>query len=310
MADWTTYFEGSNPPERYDENKTRIQEFVSRHSKDGRRLVLVTSGGTRVPLESRTVRFIDNFSVGTRGSVSAENFLAQGYAVIFLHRLNSLEPFTRHFSRVNFLDLLSLTTTGDGRTGVQVDPKETSKLVRVMQGYQRVRDSATLLSISFLSLSDYLYLLRAAAEAFTPIGPTAMLYLAAAVSDFYIPHKELPEHKIQSADGPLQITMQMTPKMLSPLVKEWAPQAFTVSFKLETDTSILIKKAKQALQKYSHQVVIANILETRKKTVTIVTREDEEVVMMSDSELEAGMEIEEKIIADLVRRHETFCQGS
>ncbi|XP_019632139.1 PREDICTED: phosphopantothenate--cysteine ligase-like [Branchiostoma belcheri] len=310
MADWTTYFEGSNPPEKYDENRTRIQEFVSRHSKDGRRLVLVTSGGTRVPLESRTVRFIDNFSVGTRGSVSAENFLAQGYAVIFLHRLNSLEPFTRHFSRVNFLDLLSLTTTAEGSADVQVDPQHTARLVGVLQRYQQVKETGTLLSVSFLSLSDYLYLLRAAAEAFSHIGPAAMLYLAAAVSDFYIPHNELPEHKIQSANGPLQITMQMTPKMLSPLVKEWAPQAFTVSFKLETDTSILIKKAKQALQKYSHQVVIANILETRKKTVTIVTRQEEQVLLMSDSELEAGMEIEEKIIADLVKRHEKFCQES
>ncbi|KAI8495714.1 hypothetical protein Bbelb_266860 [Branchiostoma belcheri] len=295
MADWTTYFEGSNPPEKYDENRTRIQEF---------------SGGTRVPLESRTVRFIDNFSVGTRGSVSAENFLAQGYAVIFLHRLNSLEPFTRHFSRVNFLDLLSLTTTAEGSADVQVDPQHTARLVRVLQRYQQVKETDTLLSVSFLSLSDYLYLLRAAAEAFSHIGPSAMLYLAAAVSDFYIPHNELPEHKIQSANGPLQITMQMTPKMLSPLVKEWAPQAFTVSFKLETDTSILIKKAKQALQKYSHQVVIANILETRKKTVTIVTRQEEQVLLMSDSELEAGMEIEEKIIADLVKRHEKFCQES
>jgi len=30
------------------------------------------SGGTIVPLESRTVRYIDNFSVGTRGAASAE----------------------------------------------------------------------------------------------------------------------------------------------------------------------------------------------------------------------------------------------
>jgi len=30
------------------------------------------SGGTTVPLESRTVRYIDNFSVGTRGATSAE----------------------------------------------------------------------------------------------------------------------------------------------------------------------------------------------------------------------------------------------
>lgn len=32
-----------------------------------------------------------------------------------------------------------------------------------------------------------------------------MFYLAAAVSDFYIPASEMPEHKIQSSNGPLQV---------------------------------------------------------------------------------------------------------
>ena len=41
-----------------------------------------------------------------------------------------------------------------------------------------------------------------------------------------------PEHKIQSADGPLQLQLVQAPKMMAPLVKEWIPQAFTVSFKV------------------------------------------------------------------------------
>lgn len=32
-----------------------------------------------------------------------------------------------------------------------------------------------------------------------------MFYLAAAVSDFYVPVSEMPEHKIQSSGGPLQV---------------------------------------------------------------------------------------------------------
>jgi phosphopantothenate-cysteine ligase len=32
----------------------------------------VTSGGTTVPLERQMVRFLDNFSAGTRGAISAE----------------------------------------------------------------------------------------------------------------------------------------------------------------------------------------------------------------------------------------------
>jgi len=35
------------------------------------------SGGTVVPLESRTVRYIDNFSVGTRGAASAEYLICE-----------------------------------------------------------------------------------------------------------------------------------------------------------------------------------------------------------------------------------------
>ena len=44
----------------------------------GRPVVCVTSGGTTVPLERNCVRFIDNFSGGTRGALSAEEFLLVG----------------------------------------------------------------------------------------------------------------------------------------------------------------------------------------------------------------------------------------
>ncbi len=40
------------------------------------------------------------------------------------------------------------------------------------------------------------------------------------------------EHKIQSNQGCLQLTMHPTPKLLTPLVKEWAKNAFVVSFKV------------------------------------------------------------------------------
>lgn len=40
-----------------------------------RPIAVVTSGGTAVPLEKRCVRFIDNFSGGTRGALSTEEFL-------------------------------------------------------------------------------------------------------------------------------------------------------------------------------------------------------------------------------------------
>lgn len=56
-----------------------VTAFFQRHSgADGKLtgpIACVTSGGTTVPLERNCVRFIDNFSAGTRGAMSTEQFL-------------------------------------------------------------------------------------------------------------------------------------------------------------------------------------------------------------------------------------------
>lgn len=63
----------------------RISTFFAQHSgQDGRLtrpIACVTSGGTTVPLERNCVRFIDNFSAGTRGALSTEQFLQVGDSV-------------------------------------------------------------------------------------------------------------------------------------------------------------------------------------------------------------------------------------
>ncbi|KAM4807391.1 phosphopantothenate--cysteine ligase isoform X2 [Urocitellus parryii] len=133
-----------------------------------------------------------------------------------------------------------------------------------------------------------------------------MFYLAAAVSDFYVPVSEMPEHKIQSSGGPLQITMKMVPKMLYPLVKDWAPKAFIISFKLETDPSIVINRARNALEVYQHQLVIANILESIHSFVVIVTKDSETKLLLSEEDVEKGVEIEKKIVENLQSRHTAF----
>jgi len=65
--------------------------------KSEKRFVCITSGGTVVPLERNCVRFIDNFSRGTRGALSCEEFLKHGYYVIFLTRHGSAQPFISEF---------------------------------------------------------------------------------------------------------------------------------------------------------------------------------------------------------------------
>jgi len=128
---------------------------------------------------------------GTRGATSAEYFLKAGYAVIFLHRLHSLRPFSRHYSHsLNpFLDLLAITdgTSPDGTPSITVGPKHASSLLPVLQAYHTAQARGTLLSVEFQTVNEYLWLLRAVSESMATLGRRGMFYLAAAVSDFFLP---------------------------------------------------------------------------------------------------------------------------
>lgn len=55
------------------------------------------------------------------------------------------------------------------------------------------------------------------------------------------------------------------------------------------------------------KVVIANILETRKQEVVIVTRDSDDAIRLSDEEMESGTEIEQRIVQRLKEMHEQFC---
>uniref|UniRef100_A0A671TEV6 Phosphopantothenate--cysteine ligase n=2 Tax=Sinocyclocheilus anshuiensis TaxID=1608454 RepID=A0A671TEV6_9TELE len=291
-------------PSHVEEVKKLMAEFAEHHGSAGRRVV-ITSGGTKVPLESRTVRFLDNFSSGRRGASSAKYFLDSGYAVIFLHRHRSLYPYTRLYTGVNLLDSLQLVTGKEDAGQILVDQNALPNIAKVLKRYQAVKAAGLLLPVEFNTLSEYLHLLKAAAQALSSIGSKAMFYLAAAVSDFYIPAYEMPEHKIQSSNGPLQI-MKMVPKMLSPLVKDWAPKAFVISFKLETDPSILLERAWRALETYNHQTVVANVLDTRRGYVVVVTKDTQQELVLTDEEVQKEVEIEDRIVSNLTEAHSEF----
>jgi len=49
----------------------------------------------------------------------------------------------------------------------------------------------------------------------------------------------------------------MVPKVLRPLVSDWIPKGFVISFKLETDHHLLVPKAQEALKNYKHSVGFA-----------------------------------------------------
>lgn len=76
---------------------------------------------------------------------------------------------------------------------------------------------------------------------------------------------------------------------------------------METDPNLLIKKAKGSLERYGHQIVIGNLLLTRKRIVTFVMMNGEQLdITLSDDELGEGVEIESKIIPELVKRHDVW----
>jgi phosphopantothenate-cysteine ligase len=286
------YFIHNPPPKDLQTNITLAREFINRHAASQRRVVLVTSGGTTVPLETQTVRYIDNFSAGTRGACSTEYFLENGYAVIFLHRLFSLLPYSRHYSH-NTRSFLDFMKEEDGR--VVVDEQHQERMLEVLRKYTEVKKEGKILILSFVTITEYLWNLREVAKLMRPLGSRAMFYLAAAVSDFFVPNDRMVEHKIQSseefsarnkgegAEGnskmpaartegrSLIIDLEPVPKFLKQLVDGWAPEGMIVSFKLETDPSILVQKAKYSLDKYAHHLVIGNLLMTRKWEVVFVS---------------------------------------
>ncbi|KAJ5565844.1 DNA/pantothenate metabolism flavoprotein C-terminal [Penicillium sp. DV-2018c] len=284
--------------------------FIELHVEANRRVVLVTSGGTTVPLETQTVRFIDNFSAGTRGATSAEYFLEQGYAVIFLHRQYSLLPYSRHYSHSTncFLDFMdeappSAGHSDQGNGPIMVRDEYQDEMRSVLRKYRYAKQNNRLLLLPFTTVSEYMFELRSLAKLMRPLKENALFYLAAAVSDFFIPRSRMAEHKIQSSELPphmqgsaveqdeiytgeneeqpgsqrkkLVINLDPVPKFLHQLVDGWAPQgSMVVSFKLETDPSLLVYKARTALQRYSHHLVIGNLLSTRKWEVVFITPDE------------------------------------
>jgi phosphopantothenate-cysteine ligase len=145
-----------------------------------------------------------------------------------------------------------------------------TRLQTALKDRKAVIQEGRLLSVSFRSVEEYIAKLQLCAESLRDSQALAIFYLAAAVSDFYVPKSQRSEHKIQSADGALTLQLSPVPKVMGLLRSTWAPDAFICSFKLETDKDILRHKAERAVQKYGSHMVIGNLLHTRHDQVWIL----------------------------------------
>ncbi|KAG0494717.1 hypothetical protein HPP92_005711 [Vanilla planifolia] len=174
--------------------------------------------------------------------------------------------------------------------------------------YHSAVDNGLLLKLPFTTIFEYLQILQLVATSMSSLGPRGMFYLAAAVSDFYVPWENMATHKIQST-GPLNMRLSQVPKMLLVLRKEWAPLAFGISFKLETDPKILIEKANASLRKYQMHVVVANELATYKTEVVLLAFDGRVLTIRKQDEDEnANADIEKKIIKILVDMHSEYME--
>eukprot|EP00903_Cladosiphon_okamuranus_P009625 g9161.t1 len=305
-----------------------LEAFLAEKISSGRPVVCITAGGTAVPLEANTVRTIDNFSTGRRGAVSAEQFIARGYGVIYLGRQGCAAPFARRFQELvsNHVDLdfMDKLVLGDTRR-VEVSTEAFSaasdglhpaggeivgvdeRLVETLVAYKDAVDSRSLLPISFVTLEEYLWSLRMVARHMNKMGRHGMLFLAAAVSDFHIPRGKLRQHKIDSAQDTtgggtaLTLHLDQVPKCLGMIGAEWAPDSFRVSFKLETDLERLLPKARVALEKYGMHVVVGNELHSRYEKVELVFPGGDE--RQINKARGAGRMIEEALVEALAQEH-------
>lgn len=117
-----------------------------------------------------------------------------------MHRQFSLQPFSRHYSHSThpFLDFLDFggpepTATGDSSAAahIVVRPAERAQLLDVLAAYKDAQNAGTLLTLTFVTVNDYLWLLRAVSQELSQLGRSCLYYLAAAVSDFFLPRQRM-----------------------------------------------------------------------------------------------------------------------
>lgn len=237
-------------------------------------IVFISSGGTSVPLESNTVRSIENFSTGTRGARSAEQFMKAGHPVIFFHRKNTMQPFSVEIQD----EWKSWLETIDRSS--QNNRKDFYRKVELYNKYNSGKSpyAGLLLKIEFVTVDDYLRDLEIISRAIASKGAKSISYLAAAVSDFKLPQAQISEHKIASGGG-LNLNLEPVPKLLGEVKKTWNPNTHLISFKLETDANLLEASARAAFEKYGVDMVVANELRSKSSKVVVYHPTDEPEVI-------------------------------
>ncbi|GAW79299.1 phosphopantothenate--cysteine ligase [Plasmodium gonderi] len=125
----------------------------------GNKIILITSGGTKVPLEKVQIRNIENFSTGKRGARLCEYFLKKKKKVIFLYRKGTFMPFECHLKHVSSIDNIQIVNRN---ISLKLDDKVSKALINDAEAYEEFREN--LFCISFETIFEYGFYLTAICE--------------------------------------------------------------------------------------------------------------------------------------------------
>lgn len=97
-------------------------------------------------------------------SVSSYNDLQAGYAVIFLYRKGSIQPFTKGLPSAQLLDILTDVLTEESATsngGVHEPDEARTILQTAVRKAKECNEHGTLLRIPYITLFEYLQVMPA-----------------------------------------------------------------------------------------------------------------------------------------------------
>jgi phosphopantothenate-cysteine ligase len=238
--------------------------------------ILITSGGTRVPIDR--VRHVANMSQGTFGSDIASCFLHRGCEenVVFLRAEKSKSPMS--------------VTIDLNRSSVSSAFYDLADLVNLYEGCNRNYEERV-----YKTFADYADMLKQACQEKPDI-----VVLAAAVSDYGT--KPL-KGKVRSRSADMSIKLHKLPKLIGH-VKEWCPKTFLVGFKLLVDSTReeLFQAALDSCENNSCDMVVANDLRDIQNDDhrVMLVYPDRRTKLMSKNEL---MSSEGLSLADFVVRN-------
>ena len=242
--------------------------------------VLISGGGTIAPIDE--VRWIGNFSTGSFAARIAEAFLERGARVWHVHTPTSQRPY--HRSACWDLD---------------ADPvAERDRLTRLTERWRDARARLVDVGLKRGDVEDY----RSTLKRLLQSEPIDAVIHAMAVSDY---QPDFQSGKLDSRAGDVILTCRPVPKVIVQ-VKDWAPRAILVGFKLLVGSTReeLIATARRAMTTTRADLTVANdLVELRqgRHTIHLVEAEPDRPVETIGPERDQPGRLAERV-ADLVAR--------